>query len=188
MKKIIAIIALLFVGCGATLQLVGMQKPGTHKRKFECGESPHSTGGSNKKQTLSPDDNVTVIVASNVFINSCLENYTDEALELLPNIDVTYVDENGWTPLHAACTTNNWKLIHTLLKKGADINKKTHQLTALVQACDYANEDVVKSLFWHGAKLQPATDVRVSFAKDIQKLLAQLSKPDWTKKKGTLPR
>ena len=52
-------------------------------------------------------------------------------LSLRPSqIDVDAEDDDGWTPLHAAIYWGNMGVAEELVINGADVNKKTHQVSS----------------------------------------------------------
>ena len=71
--------------------------------------------------------------------------------------EVTAIDNDGWTILHAAAHNGHDSLVKLLLDHGADVNT-AHKLgrTALSIAADRRHESVVKLLLDHGADVNTA--------------------------------
>ncbi|ORX85055.1 ankyrin, partial [Anaeromyces robustus] len=56
------------------------------------------------------------------------------------------------TPLIAACTKGNEKIVKYLIDHGADVNKKNmNNRTPLIMAFEHGNKSIIKYLVEHGA-------------------------------------
>lgn len=54
----------------------------------------------------------------------------------------SYVDDNGWTPLHEAARTLNLEIVRFIVEHGADVNARTLENdTALDIAVSYGGDD-----------------------------------------------
>jgi len=77
--------------------------------------------------------------------------------QLAKGLDINGIDEFGWSPLLAAASKNQIKIIRVLVKKGADINKQFGQdkssalRQAILHECLYHKKSIVDELLDMGA-------------------------------------
>lgn len=80
-------------------------------------------------------------------------------LNILNNIDLKTIDNNGWTLLMLAARRNWLNCIKKLINLGADINQQGWRgQTALIVACDYCNYPVVSELIELNANIDIQDD------------------------------
>ena len=75
----------------------------------------------------------------------------ERTLAFLGTGSVDVADENGYTPLMAACAYGHIDLVRELLRRGADPNRKDSDGNTPVHHCDYAS--CLKELVEAGAKV-----------------------------------
>lgn len=95
-------------------------------------------------------------------------DYICDIVELfITHVDVDYEDYNGDTALLMVCknkSNNSYKLVETLLKHGADINKKnTEGFTPLLLACEWDISSIIKLLIKNGANYDDSVQGRKAY-------------------------
>jgi hypothetical protein len=74
-------------------------------------------------------------------------------------VNINYVDESGWSPLHYACEEGNLKIVEILIKMNVDVNFKTKgKKTPLHLAADKGYFDISRILIENGATLSTLDD------------------------------
>lgn len=103
-----------------------------------------------------------------IFFNYINVKFQDpmEIVEILLNAGVPFdePDNNGYSPLHSAILSEHIELISYLIKKGADVNKKTiiGQFFPLYLAARRDNTDLIDLLLSNGAEINAKTIIGVT--------------------------
>ncbi len=160
---LIAIMGLL-VGCGSNTEKVAEQpsvqyEPAT-TRSTTTAVDPSAVVESSVAST--PDKPPYEPTSSNIWFAAAQGKIDDVRHFLKANRALlNQLDENGFAPLHRACSTGQLEVVEVLLDSAVEINVRqaTHQGTPLQYAVDNGHTHVVTMLLDAGADVDAADDL-----------------------------